>query len=420
MDPDINADNAGRWDWDEYKQGLQFVPNVLTDSRKTGPFRPAKKEQKLTTRTPSTHVSKPHRAMQRQRQQARQRQQLKRSTKLLVELRDVIDVALEILEERQFLSLKFFDLANHSRLKEFMNRLVNYFHYFFENYNLSLIHNRYLIDRSTEEKRRILIVHDSMNQTLKCVGESYAALILGYVGADPDEQIIRFHRCPQIDRNIYELLYQLAILVVWITFERKHLDLITLEIGRMFRSNVFNPALRSEMKDENYPTISLQMNMNERAKLVNERLKVTLTKGNINPFAVPQKKKYGKSSDALKYNPSTYREIPLYSENIPSFRGVLNAKSPAVASLLQGKSTTPHIITPSGSAQFLNFFKSTISMDTPQQLDEKTRVGIIGQFMQHYNPIHLTLLVDDKDKQNDEDVPVATVTDLSGQKTEKN
>lgn len=44
--------------------------------------------------------------------------------------------------------------------------------------------------------------------------------------------------------KMYEDFYLFCTYVVWITFNRKNLDRVKIEVGNMLRSSVFNPALQ--------------------------------------------------------------------------------------------------------------------------------------------------------------------------------
>lgn len=47
---------------------------------------------------------------------------------------------------------------------------------------------------------------------------------------------------------MYEDLYLYCTFVVWITFRRKELERVKIEMGNMLRSEVFNPALKQKIK----------------------------------------------------------------------------------------------------------------------------------------------------------------------------
>ncbi|XP_048450060.1 protein phosphatase 1 regulatory subunit 36 [Rhincodon typus] len=54
------------------------------------------------------------------------------------------------------------------------------------------------------------------------------------------------------DRQLYECFYSFCAYVTWVTFGRKSLDVIELELGRLLRSEIFNPA-QNVKKEEPKP-----------------------------------------------------------------------------------------------------------------------------------------------------------------------
>ncbi|XP_069771877.1 protein phosphatase 1 regulatory subunit 36 isoform X7 [Narcine bancroftii] len=48
------------------------------------------------------------------------------------------------------------------------------------------------------------------------------------------------------DRQLFECLYTYCVYVIWVVYGRKHMDVIKVEVGRLLRSDIFNPAQRAK------------------------------------------------------------------------------------------------------------------------------------------------------------------------------
>uniref|UniRef100_A0AAY4EPB9 Protein phosphatase 1 regulatory subunit 36 n=2 Tax=Denticeps clupeoides TaxID=299321 RepID=A0AAY4EPB9_9TELE len=70
-------------------------------------------------------------------------------------------------------------------------------------------------------------------------------------------------------RYLYECLYSFFCYVAWVTFERKDLKAIQMEVGRLFFSDMFNPALMADgVKDhQSEPTDSATRRLQRRPNL---------------------------------------------------------------------------------------------------------------------------------------------------------
>jgi len=113
------------------------------------------------------------------------------------------------------------------------------------------------IEKSPEEKKRIVIAQTNLAKSLKSLARYYCKLILGLGTAEYHHMNGGRKRASSgfRDRGIYETLYPFCIFFIWITFKRRDYELIRKEIGRLLRSESFNSSLKVEsiLEDENKP-----------------------------------------------------------------------------------------------------------------------------------------------------------------------
>ncbi|KAI4457917.1 hypothetical protein MML48_7g00008317 [Holotrichia oblita] len=109
----------------------------------------------------------------------------------------------------------------------------------------------YMLERRVEESRKLRqpvvielenIIRDDLGDLRSMLAREYLSLIGGL------EDAAKFHHMSSRnsdslsdkDRRLFEMLMCMSSRVVWIALQRKHLTLIELEMGRVFRSDFFN------------------------------------------------------------------------------------------------------------------------------------------------------------------------------------
>ncbi|KAA0710304.1 hypothetical protein E1301_Tti018791 [Triplophysa tibetana] len=114
-------------------------------------------------------------------------------------------------------------------LDEFLACVLLYFSCYFEKKALEEIPN----DESGSERQKKAEIFAKVEMAQKQLARSYAMLLLGKgpCGLFPQ------HRTAGVSY------------AAWVTFERRDLKGIQIEIGRLFRSDTFNPALRTESEE---------------------------------------------------------------------------------------------------------------------------------------------------------------------------
>ncbi|XP_043930314.1 protein phosphatase 1 regulatory subunit 36 isoform X2 [Protopterus annectens] len=180
------------------------------------------------------------------------------------------------------------------------------------------------------------------------------------------------------DRILFECLYNFSVHVAWITFRRQNLNVIEEEVGRLFRSDTFNPALR---------------------------VKKNTTDGSTKNTTRNDKNKMPHTEHRKQY---TKR---------PAIKSIVNQRSPVLISLLPS---------PKEKAKYL-FHPHKVQMDkTSKTYDEEdiieelptifsAKVGIIGELRKNFDPHTLNSLgLENENEEHEKE------EDISGKKSGSN
>ncbi|XP_025053702.1 protein phosphatase 1 regulatory subunit 36 [Alligator sinensis] len=178
----------------------------------------------------------------------------KHGQKEYVTLDDVKYAALFLVQENESYHISSFTTIMRSRqLDEFLMALLYYLSYFLEKITLekkpkSLMGTLNLLERKDMEEALVKL---SIAKTQ--LAKIYCILILGLGMADQHHMACgkRKTSSSQKDREFFECFYNFCTYVAWVAFRRKHFQEIQEEIGRLLRSDVFNPAL----KEKRYPGV---------------------------------------------------------------------------------------------------------------------------------------------------------------------
>ncbi|XP_071790124.1 protein phosphatase 1 regulatory subunit 36-like isoform X3 [Asterias amurensis] len=257
---------------------------------------------------------------------------------------------------------------------EFLLGLLNYFSSFFEQIVLESKPKTMTTEPSQAEKKAMAEITSRMEAAQHKLAKSYCVLILGLGLPDHHHMGCGSERVSSTykDRDIYETLYRFCVHLVWIVFRRKDYELINKEMGRMLRSDVFNPALRIKNAPEE----------DADAKDREEQMDTDLHKKKL-------------------ISPAEYRRKKLKR---PAITQIITQRSPVLVSLLP---------TPKEKNDYL-FERMTLdaqgNQTGPQQEYESGRkvrlnhrVGIIGEPLDQFNTLTLAPLGSEQDEENDED-----------------
>ncbi|XP_008106769.1 protein phosphatase 1 regulatory subunit 36 isoform X2 [Anolis carolinensis] len=179
----------------------------------------------------------------------------------------------------------------------------------------------------------------------------------------------------QKDREFFECLYNFAAYVAFVTFRQKNLKEIQQEVGRLLRSNMFNPALRDRTK-------------------VKEIIKTDVTK-EITKVPFP----YRKKTDPRQ----------------PAIRSVMDQRSPVLSTLLpMAKDSAQYLF----QDHYLRPGKSPPRY-APEELPELTsivsasNIGIIGCPRNRFIPHTLLPICCQEEAEKEEEGSVLTKTSIT-------
>ncbi|XP_072095783.1 protein phosphatase 1 regulatory subunit 36 [Mobula birostris] len=173
-----------------------------------------------------------------------------------VTLEDVKNAAFILLGENDLpdAQKRFRPMLRTQQLNEFLMALLNYFSVFLGALGLDSKSKELLTNAGSPERVEAGWTKAKKELTQRHMARTYSALLLGL-----DSVELHHMACGKAmgsathkDRQLFECLYAYSIYVAWVTFGRKNMDLIRDEIGRLLRSDIFNPA--PKVKDEEMQT----------------------------------------------------------------------------------------------------------------------------------------------------------------------
>uniref|UniRef100_A0A673U4S3 Protein phosphatase 1 regulatory subunit 36 n=1 Tax=Suricata suricatta TaxID=37032 RepID=A0A673U4S3_SURSU len=135
-------------------------------------------------------------------------------------------------------------------LDHFLMALLYYLFYYLEKIALEKKPKSYMV--SLVEKKELELVISKLEAAQKYLAQKYCVLVLGT--GMPEKH----HMCcgkekisdTQRDWKFFESFYTFCTYVAWIVFRRQHFTEIEEEIGRLFRTSVFNTPRRKREDEE--------------------------------------------------------------------------------------------------------------------------------------------------------------------------
>ncbi|KAJ6658009.1 hypothetical protein lerEdw1_001668 [Lerista edwardsae] len=261
------------------------------------------------------------------------------------------------------------------QLDDFLMALLYYVSFFLEKLALEKKPRSFMGKPSALEKKEMQENQMRLAVTKKHLAEMYCILILGLGMADQHHMACGKKKISTArkDREFFECLYNFAAYVAFVTFKQKNLREIQQELGRLLRTNVFNPALR----DRSTPTPS-----EDRKTDVNKEVKkVTF--------------RYRKSTGVKQ----------------PAIRSVMDQRSPVLRTLLpmakdsaqylfQNHYLCPRRTSPTFNMEDLPHLSSVVT---------EYKIGIIGAPRSKFNP-HTLMPLGTLDEEEEEKESVQTRT----------
>ncbi|XP_071490864.1 protein phosphatase 1 regulatory subunit 36-like [Diadema antillarum] len=380
---DASIAAAGKWFWKEETNSLEFQPSATqpidpkdkkNQRKKTHVFGDTSKKDRATPNKFDGKGQGGTKGIQGGGIGARSARSNKAEKETSVTLQRVKSVALFMLNEVNFPTDSFeMCLYELGQFDEFLIGLLNYFASYFDKLTLEKKPKQMTTEPSAAEQEAMAEITERMDVAKRHLAQSYCILILGlglqehhHMGSGNKRQSSTYK-----DREIYETLYKFCVYLVWLVFRRKDHDLINKELGRVLRSDVFNPALRIKNSPE-------EDNEND------EEL----------------------ARDMFTFTPSiTPAERRRINRDRPSITSIVKTRSPVLKSVLP---------TPKEANEWL-FGKLTLDSSGNQSVPAeslqprgkpaffKKNIGIIGEPLNQFNPQTLAPVGSEQDEEAEED-----------------
>ncbi|XP_055956865.1 protein phosphatase 1 regulatory subunit 36 [Patella vulgata] len=233
-----------------------------------------------------------------------------------VMLEDIKRVAHGMMSEVDIIPDSFNMLNGTDEFDHFLLNLITYFNCFFEKMAQDKRKNPMYIEPSLAERKALADACERLTVAQKLLGRSYCILVLG-LGLEKQHHmscgLSRVSSTYQ-DRSMFESFYNFCTFVVWITFRRRDFEIVKKEIGRMLRSDTFNPAIRVKYAQEE-PKEATQ------------------------PTAKKDVEEIKKENSEIKLSPAEYRRL---HPKRPAIKSIVNQRSPAIVSLLPSPKEEAH------------------------------------------------------------------------------
>nr|XP_023960927.2 protein phosphatase 1 regulatory subunit 36 isoform X3 [Chrysemys picta bellii] len=173
----------------------------------------------------------------------------KRGQNECVTLDDVKYAALFLVQEDESYHIPSFTAVMRSKqLDEFLMALLFYLSYYLEKIALEKKPKSFMVNPSVLDQKEREETLAKLTGTKKHLAKVYCILILGLGMAEQHHMACgkRKTSSSQKDREFFECFYNFCTYVAWVVFRRKHFQEIQEEVGRLLRSDIFNPALREK------------------------------------------------------------------------------------------------------------------------------------------------------------------------------
>lgn len=183
-----------------------------------------------------------------------------------VTLEHVKKVAL--LQSEIHLTPEFNDLIQSPAFENFAHSL---FHYFDEYFKIVEIDNQprgMVAEMSASEKEAKEEASQALEIAERSLGFNYSILILGLELPSLHHMECGSSRVSalQRDKSLFERFYTFVTYLVWVCFKRRDITTIECEVGRILKSNYFNPFARPRV-DANHTSFSDRAKMSETSYL---------------------------------------------------------------------------------------------------------------------------------------------------------
>ncbi|XP_001377999.2 protein phosphatase 1 regulatory subunit 36 isoform X2 [Monodelphis domestica] len=168
-----------------------------------------------------------------------------------VTLDDVKYVALFLLQDTEMQRIySFTTFMKNKSLDDFLMALLYYLSHYLEKLSLEKKPKTYMA--SHLEKKEMELVIERLEESQKYLAQKYCLLVLGLGMPDKHHMACGKEKVSdtQKDWKFFEAFFTFCTYVAWVVFRRQYLLEIDEEIGRLFRTNMFNSARRRREEEE--------------------------------------------------------------------------------------------------------------------------------------------------------------------------
>ncbi|KAM9068027.1 protein phosphatase 1 regulatory subunit 36 isoform X1 [Sarcophilus harrisii] len=240
---------VGKWYWDHETDTLQYKsPMPSTEIKEK-----IKKGKSIhfveNDGTTSERLSEKRFFMKRDEKSAKGTDRRLKDDK--VTLDDAKYVALFLLQDTEMQRIySFTTFMRNKNLDEFLMALLYYLSHYLEKLSLEKKPKSYMA--SHVEKREMELVIEKLQESQKYLAQKYCSLVLGLGMPDKHHMACGKEKISdtQKDWKFFEAFFTFCTYVAWVVFRREHLKEIDEEIGRLFRTNMFNSARRRREDEE--------------------------------------------------------------------------------------------------------------------------------------------------------------------------
>ncbi|XP_041932547.1 protein phosphatase 1 regulatory subunit 36 isoform X1 [Alosa sapidissima] len=279
----INVPPPGRWIWNDDMNGLEFTCSLNSaddakEKRKMGPLHEqVKKRLERSAQITSSSSRGRRKTLVSTAFVPMFLSSVKRSQREQVTMEHVKQVALSLLQENEAIPIPlcFLSLMKCRELNAFLAALLLYLSCYFEKMSLERKPKPLMAEPSVTEKQVMAETCAKVDLAQKQLALCYSTLILG-LGLSQQHhmscgrsKVSWTHR----DRQLYECLYSFLCYAAWVTFGRKDLKGIQEEVGRLLRSDTFNPTLNGKESERSENQEESKANPKEPSPVTTERKK---------------------------------------------------------------------------------------------------------------------------------------------------
>ncbi|XP_051003792.1 protein phosphatase 1 regulatory subunit 36 [Acomys russatus] len=168
-----------------------------------------------------------------------------------ITLEDVKFVALLSLQDTEMQRVcSFTTFMRNKNLDSFLMALLYYLSYYLEKISMEKKPQSYMV--GLVEKKEMELVMSKLEDAQKYLAQKYCVLVLGVGMADKHHMNCGKEKISdtQKDWKFFESFYTFCTCIAWIVFRRQYLTEIEEEIGRLFRTNMFNIPRRKRQDEE--------------------------------------------------------------------------------------------------------------------------------------------------------------------------